>query len=544
MRKLKLALIGAVILMAGATAALAQSETYKLSKNLEIQYNILRALSTDFVDSINYDRTLRAAIDAMLESLDPYTEYIPAEETEQIDILTTSSYGGIGALIRKVDTVGVIIMQPYALSPAATYGLEVGDVILQIDGADVTPLSADECSKRMRGVPGSKVKFKVKKGRTGQIKDIEVVRGKVHTPDVAYAGLLVNPKGEKTTDGYIDLTGFTVGGGEDFRKAVQKLKDEGAKRIIVDLRGNGGGVMDEAVDVVSAFVPKGSLVVKAKGRGEGTTFEYTTSKDPVDTQIPVMVLVNNGSASASEIVSGALQDWDRATIVGTRTYGKGLVQTFRNVGHEGKLKLTISKYYTPSGRCIQAMDYSHRNSDGSVASVPDSLKREFKTLIKKRSVYDGGGITPDSVITASTVSRTGVALVYSGILEEYAVEYYKKHPKISSASTFILSDSDYEDFITFVCARDLDLRSGAEVAFDQMVTRAKEEGLYEADKEAFEALSKKIKLSKEDVLRVQKAEIKPMLEGEIAQKYYFTEGRVMNALNGDTQLWKAVEAWK
>lgn len=544
MRKVKLALLIAVILMVGATAAQAQSDNYKISKNLEIQYNILRALSSGFVDTINYDRTLRVGIDAMLESLDPYTEYVPAEDSEQIDILTTSSYGGIGAMIRKVDSLGVVIVQPYALSPAVTYGIEVGDVILAIDGVDVAPLSADECSKRMRGVPGTTVKFKVKKGRTGQIKDIEVVRGKVHTPDVTFAGLLMTPDGKATKDGLIYLSGFTVGGGEDFRKAVQQLKDEGAERIIIDLRGNGGGVMDEAVDVVSAFVPKGTLVVSAKGRDKGTTFEYKTTKEPIDTQIPVMVLVNSGSASASEIVSGALQDWDRATIMGTRTYGKGLVQTFRDVGYGGRLKLTISKYYTPSGRCIQIMDYSHRNSDGSVASVPDSLKREFKTLVNGRSVYDGGGITPDTLVTVSPVSRTAVALVYSGVFEDYAVEYYKTHPKISSASSFFLSDTDYNDFIKFALKRKLDLRSGAEVAFDQMVARAKEEGLYEQNKETFEQLAKKVKLSNEEMLKVMSSEIKPMVEAEIAQKYYFNEGRVLNGLKYDDQLWKAVKAWK
>ncbi len=545
MNKIKFGLVGAVVMIImAANIGSAQSDYYKLSKNLGVQYDILRALSVDFVDTINFERILRNGIDAMLEGLDPYTEYIPAEETEAIDILTTSSYGGIGAAIRKVDSIGVIIMQPYALSPAVTYGLEPGDVILKIDGQDVKPFNADECSKMMRGVPGSKVVFKVQKGRTGEIKDIEVIRGKIHTPDVTYAGLLVNKKGEKTRDGYIDLTGFTVGGGEDFRKAVQQLKNEGAERIIIDLRGNGGGVLDEAVDVVSAFVPKGSLVVKAKGRGVGNTFENSTTKEPIDTQIPVMVLVNSSSASASEIVAGALQDWDRGFITGTRTYGKGLVQTFRSVGTDGRLKLTISKYYTPSGRCIQIMDYSHRNSDGSVASVPDSLKKEFKTLIKGRSVYDGGGITPDTVITSKLVSRTAVALVYSGVLDEYGVEFYKKNKTISPAGSFLLSDSQYEDFIKFASAKDLDLRSAAEVAFDQMVTRAKEEDLYEADKEQFEALGKKVKLSKEDLLRAKRDEIKPMLEEVIVQKYYYNEGRVANSLKDDTQLWQAVEAWK
>lgn len=537
-------LVALSLLLLGVKPAVGQSDNFNFLKNLDIQYNILRILSTDFVDSIKYDKVILKGINSMLESLDPYTEYIPAENKPEIDLITTSSYDGIGSVIRKVDSLGVIISQPYANSPAIKYGLETGDIILEIDGADTKPLSSDECSKRMRGPSGSIVKFKVKKGRGGEVKDIEVVRGKVHTPDISYAGILYNLKGEKTSYGYISLGGFTLGGGEEFRNKIKELKDAGAQKIIVDLRGNGGGIMDEAVDVVSAFVPKGSLVVTSKGRGKGSTFEYSTTKEPIDTQIPVMILTNSSSASSSEIVAGALQDWDRATIMGTRTFGKGLVQSFRNVGYDGNLKLTISKYYTPSGRCIQAMDYSKRNEDGSVSSVPDSLKKEFKTLVKGRSVYDGGGITPDSTITSDRLSRTLYSLVMNGVLDDYAVEFYKKNKEIGDLRTFELNDKQYEDFIKYVQKQNIDIRSGVEVAYDQMIEMAKSENLYEIDKEYYETLAKRVKLSKPDILRACKKEIAPVLEEEIATRYGFTEGGYLNGIKNDKTLWKAIDAWK
>lgn len=543
MKKFLFSFVVLLLLVATSNLSWGQSKNFKLAKQLEIQYNILSALSSNFVDTIDFEKTINVGISAMLESLDPYTEYVPSEESENIEILTTSSYGGIGAMIRKIDSLGVMIVQPTAGSPAVKYGLEPGDVILTIDGEDVKKLSADECSKKMRGTPGSTVRFKVKKGRDQSIKTIDVVRGKVHTPDITCSTLLRDQNGKVTTDGYIMLSGFTVGGGEDVRKAVQTLKNEGAKRIILDLRGNGGGLLDEAVDVVSAFVPKGTLVVSAKGRGNGSNFSYSTKKDPIDTQIPLMILVNSGSASSSEIVAGAIQDLDRGVIAGTRTFGKGLVQSFRPVGYDGKLKLTISRYYTPSGRCIQMLDYTHRNPDGSVGVVPDSLKKAFKT-VGGRTVYDGGGIDPDTTIKATPVSRTIASLVYGAVLDDYAIEYYKKNKTIASPYDFYLTDKEYEDFVSFASKTKIDIRTSVEVALDQMIERAKEEKLYDIDKAEYEALSAKIKLSKEEILRAKKDEIKPFLEAEIAQKYYFTEGGAIVNIRDDSILKTAIESWK
>ncbi len=520
-----------------------QTKNFDMLKLLEIQSNILQSLAVDFVDTLNFEKAIKVGINAMLESLDPYTEFVPAENKEDIEMLTTSSYGGVGALIRKIDSLGVMIIQPYPNSPAVKFGLEPSDIILKIDGVDVKSLSADECSARMRGAPDTKVKLFVRKGRSGKEEEIEVIRGKVHTSDVSYFGLLNDEEGRVTQDGYIMISGFTLKGADDVRKAVVELKNMGAKRIVLDLRGNGGGLIDEAVDIVSIFVPKGTLVVSAKGKGASSNFSYSTTKEPVDTEIPVMVMVNSASASSSEIVAGAIQDLDRGVIMGVKTFGKGLVQTFRSIGYDAKLKLTISKYYTPSGRCIQIMDYSHRNEDGSVGAVPDSLKKPFKTL-KGRTVYDGGGITPDTTIEPVVYSRPVTALILGGLLDEYAVEYYKKNKKIASAEEFSLTDKEYMEFVKYVASKDFDSRTGEEILFDHLIKQAKESGNYEKNKNEYEALSKKIILSKEQVLIDNKNEIKGALESEIVSKYYYTYGRVKSQLKSDTQLFNAIKAWQ
>ena len=551
----------------------AQSRNFKLTQGLEIQYNILRTLATEYVDTVDFAKLMNYGIDAMLQSIDPYTEYVPEEDSESIEMLTTASYGGIGATIRK-DSLGVMIMQTYEGSPAIRYSIEPGDIILKIDGVDCSSLTVDECSKRMRGNPGTQVTFLIKKGRTGKIVETVVTRDKVHTSDVPYFGLLQAPDTlDVVPTGYIKLSSFTLNGSEDVRKALISLKDQGAQRIILDLRGNGGGLMDEATDIVSLFVPKGTLVATARGRGEGSSFSCVTDKAPVDTLIPLMVLVSSSSASSSEIVAGALQDLDRALVVGTRTYGKGLVQSFRPVGYNGKLKLTIAKYYTPSGRCIQIMDYAHRNSDGSVGSVPDSLKKAFQTK-HGRTVYDGGGITPDIEIKPEAYSRPALALSLSGILEEYAVDFYTRNPDIpalssgssktetsktsdispspsnglseviAKTSTFKMTDAQWEDFVKYAATRKFDHRSASEIVFEQLVREAKEEGLYEQDKEAYDLLESKVKLTKEQAIEQNRDEIQPLVEEEIVQKYQLTGARIRHMLDYDSQLWKALSSWK
>lgn len=525
------ALFGSLLLPVSITA---QSADFNMARSLEIQNNILKELVNGFVDSVSVEKLVNTGINAMLGSLDPYTEYIPEEDEKNIELLTTATYGGIGAIIKKLDTTGVIISQPYLGSPAVKYGLEPGDVILEIDGEDVMPLNAEECSSRMKGEPGTSVRFLVRKCRSGKTAEIEVVRERIHIPDVSYSGIL------KDTIGYIKIDGFTVNGSEDVRKAVVSLKEKGARRLIMDLRGNGGGLLDEAVDIVSLFVPKGTLVVTQKGRANvGADMEYRTKKEPVDTLIPLMVLVNSGSASSSEIVTGAIQDLDRGYVAGTRTYGKGLVQAIRPVGYNGTMKMTIAKYYTPSGRCVQAIDYSHRNSDGSVGYVPDSLKKAFRTRLG-RTVYDGGGITPDSVIASDQYSRIAISLVMNDIINDYAIKFYSEHDSIPPVMDFSLTDEQYGDFVKYAVSREFDSRSGVQVLMEDLLKSARQEELDEYIKAEAEALKAKLSISKEQMLLLKKEEIRPLVEEEIANKYYFTPGRVEAIIKSDSQLQKAV----
>ena len=527
----------AAVALASHTTLHAQSAQFRAGKALEVQYNILRELSVGFVDTVDIEKLTNTGIEAMLNSLDPYTIYIPEENEEDLELLRSASYGGIGSMIRKYDSLGVLISQPYLGSPAVKFGLEPGDFILKIDDVDVMPLTADECSRRMKGQPGTQVKFLVKKGRTGEVKEIVVTRERIHIPDVSFSGIL------RDSIGYIRYEAFTDGGSRDFRRAFTDLKEKGAKHLVIDLRGNGGGIVDEAVKILSLFLPKGTTVVTAKGRTKESEFSMKTQTEPLDTLIPITVLVNSSSASASEIVAGAIQDLDRGVIAGTRTYGKGLVQGFRSVGYNGSLKFTTAKYYTPSGRCVQAIDYSHRNEDGSVGFVPDSLKKAFKTL-KGRTVYDGGGITPDTVIKAQSYSRPAYSLVANDIFGEYAIEYYKKHNTIASPAEFALTDAEYEDFVKFAAAKDFDSRSSALAQLDQMLKSAKAEDLYEIYKAEFDALEKKLTISKEEMLRVKKAEFKPLLEEEIVYKYYFTPGRIESIVRNDEQLHKVLDLIK
>ena len=526
-----------IIGLLGVTfAAGAQSPRFKLGKWTEIQTAILQELNRSYVDSLPIDRIERRGIDAMLQNLDPYTVYIPAEENENLQMLIHKTYGGIGAVIYKPDVQGpVVINEPYANSPAQKNGLVCGDEILAIDGQTVVGLTSQQCSEKMRGDPGTQVVFHVKKLRTGEEKDITVTRERIKINDIEYAGMLDGGVG------YISQNGFTDGVGADFRQKVTELKKQGMKTLVLDLRGNGGGLMNEAAEIVSVLVPKGSLVVSAKGKEQGSSYALRTTREPVDTKIPVIVLVDSGSASASEIVAGALQDMDRATIMGERTYGKGLVQSIRSLPYGGELKVTTAKYYTPSGRCVQAIDYAQRREDGSVASIPDSLTREFKTA-HGRIVRDGGGITPDVKLDFHEYSRLTYSLVSYGILEQYALEFVRGHETIPAVEDFHLSDADYEDFIAFAKDKEFDYRSSALTYFDRAKQELKLDGLEEAVKPQLEALEKSLNMEKEEFLRLKKAEIIPFIEEEIVVRYYFQEAGVKIRIRYDDTLRQALSS--
>ena len=531
MRK-KICVAAAALFLAASPFASAQSKNFSLAKWVEVYNSILKELNRSYVDSLEVGRIQRTAIDAMLSSLDPYTQYVPEEEQENFQMMLTNTYGGIGAIIYKPDVNGnVIINEPYAGSPAARSGIRCGDEVEAIDGVSTHGLTSQESSDRMRGKPGTTVVLTVKKLR-GQTVDIPVVRERIALPSVEYVGML------NEEDGYILLEKFTEGVGQDIREAYHKLKGQGMKRLVLDLRGNGGGLMHEAVNIVSLFVPRGSVVVTSKGRNAAEEQVYKTTTDPVDQEIPIVVLVDSGSASASEIVSGALQDYDRATIVGTRTYGKGLVQSIRPLPYDGQLKVTTSKYYTPSGRCVQAIDYSHRNEDGSVGFIPDSLTHEFTTA-HGRKVRDGGGITPDFEVKAHRYSRLTYSLVLGGIVEQYALKYVQEHESIPAVEDFHFDE--YEGFVAFASTKEFDYRSSARALFDQMKKTLEEDGLTEAVSSELSALEKSLDMDKPTFLRLKKDEVIPFIEEEIVVRYYFQEAGIRIRIRYDSQLSEALK---
>ena len=520
--------------IAAITTISAQSQNFKLGQWSEIKNSIIKELNLSYVDSLPIDRIMRAGVDAMLEELDPYTIYIPEEENEDLQMMLSKTYGGIGAIIHKKVGENVIINEPYAGSPAEKYGLQCGDEIIQINGVPTKDLETKESSDRMKGKPGTTVVFKVKKVRTGDTLDINIVRERIHFPDIEYAGML------NDTTGYILQSGFTENVSSEMRQKITELKAKGMKRLVLDLRGNGGGLMGEAINIVSLFVPKGSLIVSAKGNTPDSTREYRTTTDPIDTKLPLIVLIDSGSASSSEIVAGALQDLDRATIMGKRSYGKGLVQSIRPLPYNGQMKVTTAKYYTPSGRCVQAIDYSNRNEDGSVGHIPDSLTKEFRT-VSGRIVRDGGGITPDVEIDVPSYSRLVYSLVLSGVIDQYTIDFARRHKSIPAVDDFHFSDEDFEDFIRFAKTQDFDYRSSAKTYYDKMKEELEEDGLAEAMADELKALEKALEMDKERFIRLKKDEIVPFIEEEIATRYWFQEAGVKVRLRYDDQLDAALE---
>ena len=520
--------------LAFSSAAHSQSKGFKLGQWTEIHHGIIRELNRSYVDSLPVDRIMRAGIDAMLEELDPYTIYIPEEENEDLQMLMSKTYGGIGAIIHKKKNENVIINEPYANSPAQKYGLQCGDEIIAIDGVPTKGLETKESSDRMKGKPGTTVVFKVKKVHSGDTLDIHVVRERIHFPDIEYAGMLDD------TTGYILQSGFTENVSGEMRQKITELKSKGMKRLVLDLRGNGGGLMSEAINIVSLFVPKGSLIVSSKGNTPESTREYHTTTEPIDTKLPLIVLIDSGSASSSEIVAGALQDLDRATIMGKRSYGKGLVQSIRPLPYNGQMKITTAKYYTPSGRCVQAIDYSNRNEDGSVGHIPDSLTKEFKTA-SGRIVRDGGGITPDIEVDVPSYSRLVYSLVLGGVVDQYTIDYARRHKSIPAVDEFYFSDEDFEDFIAFAKTQEFDYRSSAKTYYDKMKKELEEDGLAEAMADELKALEKALEMDKERFIRLKKDEIIPFLEEEIATRFWFQEAGVKVRLRYDKQLMTALE---
>jgi len=487
-----------------------------------------------YVDSTDPGKLMKVGMDAMLESLDPYTNYIPESDIEDYRFMTTGQYGGIGALIRTRDNA-VIISDPYEGYPAQKAGLHAGDLIIEIDGKSVVGKKSDDVSRALKGSPKTQVKVLIK--REGEEKNLEFVltREEIKVKNVPYYGMAGNGIA------YIKLSHFTENAGNEVSQALKALKEKNTVNgIILDLRGNPGGLLHEAVNVSNTFVERGKEIVSTRGKLKDLDRSYKAINSAIDTGTPVAVLVNSGSASASEIVSGAIQDLDRGVIVGQRSYGKGLVQTTRPLSYNSQLKITTAKYYIPSGRCIQALDYTNRNADGSVGKVADSLMRPFKTLAG-RTVYDGGGVMPDVVTEVQKYGEITTSLMNKNIIFDFASRYQRTHPAIDSVSTFRLTEKDFQDFVAYISDKDYDYVTGTEKELKELKLKAESEKSFTEIALEFDALKSKLSHSKQQDVKKYKDEIIQQLEEEIVSRYYFQTGRIQASLDHDTEVKKAIE---
>jgi len=527
-------LFGTLLLSAfTATSSFAQSNGFEVIKTLELMDQIYEHLELYFVDEPQAGKLAKTGIDAMLKELDPYTVYYHESNIEDYRMMTTGQYGGIGALIRKIGEY-TVIAEPYEGNPAQKAGLLAGDKILSIDGRSMKGLSSDEVSSSLKGPKGTTIELEIERGTSGK-KKIAITRDEIKLPDVPYSGLL------NSTTGYIKLSSFTTTAASEVKSAFVKLKDQGMKELVLDLRGNPGGLLIEAVKIVNMFVKQGETVVTTKGRVEDENRVYKTLEAPVDLTIPVVVLIDEGSASASEIVAGSLQDLDRGVIVGNTSYGKGLVQRTYDLKYGSKVKLTIAKYYTPSGRCVQRLEYYDEKTDGTKPKeIPDSLLKVFKT-VNGRDVIDGRGIEPDRKVELQEMSRLNAMLLTKNIIFDYATRYFEQHSQIAEAGKFQLSDEDYADFRKFVMEQELSYTTASEEMLKKMKETAEEEGFFEESKSEYEALLSKVTPSKErDLIKFQE-EIRQMLENEIVSRYYFQKGRAVDAFRYDPVVKKALD---
>ncbi|HCY41562.1 MAG TPA: peptidase S41 [Prolixibacteraceae bacterium] len=509
-------------------------KNFQIAKNLDIYYTLFRELNLFYVDDVNPNKLVKTSIDKMLESLDPYTNFISEDDVEDFRFMTTGEYAGIGALISK-QKGKTVISEPYEGFPAQKSGLKAGDILLEVAGKSTEKLSTDDVSSLLKGPAGKSVLVKIE--RYGQKKpmDIEIVREKIQIDPVPYFGML-----DKET-GYIRLSNFTIDCTERVKMAFIELKEkQGAKSLVLDLRSNPGGLLVEAVRISNLFIPKGQEIVSTKGKVKQWDKIYTATENPLDTVMPIAVLVNSGSASASEIVAGAIQDLDRGMIIGTRTFGKGLVQTTRDLSYNAKLKITTAKYYIPSGRCIQALDYTHRNEDGSVGVIPDSLITKYTTK-KGRIVFDGGGVVPDVTVEDEVLSNLSANLITQSVVFDYATYFNSKTEKIPAPEDFAITPEMYADFVQYVKKQDLKYESRTETQLEKLLEIAKREKYYDLSKDEFETLKTKLGHNIDQDLEHFKAEIHEILTDEIVSRYYYQKGAIKAALKDDRDVEKALE---
>ena len=528
-------IIAVIVLIAVAFFGFKKGDdrNFQIAKNLDIFNAIVKELDMFYVDTIDPNKTIREGIDNMLYSLDPYTVYYPENDQDELEMMVKGSYGGIGSLIRYNPKLQyTVIAEPYEGMPAAESGLKAGDILLEIDGKDLKNNS--DVSTLLRGQVGTSFKLKVQRPGVKEPLEFTIVRRSIQMPTIPYYGIMEGQVG------YINLSSFSGTPSKDFKNAFLDLKKQGATSLVIDLRNNGGGLLDQAVEIVNFFVPRGKTIVTTKGKIKQASNTYKTLREPLDTDIPIAVLVNSGTASSSEILSGSLQDLDRAVIVGNRTYGKGLVQVPRSLPYGGNLKITTSKYYIPSGRCVQAIDYAHRNEDGSVARIPDSLTTVFHTAAG-REVRDGGGVSPDIEVKQERLPNILYYLVRDNLIFDYATDYCLKHPVIASAEKFELTDADYTDFKNKVKAADFKYDQQSEKILKTLKEAAEFEGYMKEASDEFKALENKLSHNLDRDLDYFSKDIKEMISEEIIKRYYYQRGAIIQQLKGDNELDEAVK---
>lgn len=523
-----------IISMMGVGFTTLRNTDLEIVKNLDIYCTLFRELNMFYVDEASPEELVTTSINSMLKSLDPYTTYIPEKEIDNFNFQTTGEYGGIGSLIRQHGG-NIIVADPYENFPAAKAGLRAGDILLEVAGKSVKDLSINQVSELLKGKPGTDLAVKIRRPFVDELFNVDLIREKIVITNVPYFGML------NDNTGYIRLSNFTTNASSEVKSAFLNLeKNPNFNRLIMDLRGNPGGLMIEAVRVCNLFIDKGELIVSTRGKVKNWDSEYKTTTDPLDTEIPITILVNRGSASAAEIVAGAMQDLDRAVVVGQRTFGKGLVQTTRPLKYNATLKVTTAKYYIPSGRCIQALDYSNRNEDGSVGAIPDSLISEYETR-NGRKVYDGGGIEPDIEVVSENLSEITLRLFTESVYFDYATYFHNSFDSITSPASFKLDDKQYSDFKKFVGEKDFEFETASEQAFEKLVKTAKQEEYYESAIDEFNRLKKMLSHDNEEDLDKFRDEIQQILEEEIVGRYYYHNGRIQKQIQDDIQLDKALE---
>ena len=511
---------------------------FQIAKNLDTFNSIVKELDMFYVDTLDPNKTVREGIDYMLSSLDPYTEYYPEDDQAELQQMLNASFGGIGSLITYNQKLKrSMIAEPFEGTPAAKVGLKAGDILMEIDGKDLAGKNNQEVSQMLRGAVGTSFKLKVErpdeKGGTRPL-EFDIVRQTIQTPMIPYDTIF------NKNVGYINLSTFSGTPSKDFKKTFLKLKKEGITSLVIDLRGNGGGRLEEAVEIANFFLPRGKVIVTTKGKTKQASNTYKKLREPLDLDIPITVLVNGATASASEILSGAFQDFDRAVIVGSRTFGKGLVQTTRPLPYGGVMKLTTSKYYIPSGRCVQAIDYKHRNEDGSVGTIPDSLTTVFHTAAG-REVRDGGGVMPDIEVKQEKLPNILFYLVRDNLIFDYATQYCLKHPSIPSPQEFKVTDADYNDFKAMVKKADFKYDQQSEKIMKTLKEAAKFEGYLDEASEEIKALEKKLTHNLDRDLDYFSKDIRSMIADEIIKRYYYTRGGIIQQLKDDDGLQAALK---